>query len=109
MTRKFQIFSDAPAAGVGLLFLGVTTAQPPRGRDDKRGPGDRKGPDAPAKADPAVEAWVKTLTEKLTDKNDAVRDSARAALVQVGPAALPVLKKLADGKDEALATAAKSV
>ena len=112
MTRNCYMFRNAAAFGVALLFLGVAAAQPPSiGKDDKKNPGDKKAPpkDAPAKPDPAVDAWVKVLTEKIADKNNAVRDSAGAALVALGPVALPALKKLADGDDKASASAAKGL
>ncbi len=102
MTRNWHMLRNAAALGAALLFLVAVAAQPPRGRDD-----GKKA--EPAKEDPAVEAWVKTLAEKLTDKNEAVRNSARAAIVSIGEASLPVLKKMADGKDEAAASAAKSL
>jgi Spy/CpxP family protein refolding chaperone len=88
---------------IALLFLQGADAQP----------GRRKGDDTPAKeeakASPELEAWIKTLTEKMTDRQDSIRDSARAALVSIGRPALPELQKLADGKDAATAEAAKQV
>ncbi len=77
--------------------------------DDKKGqPGDKKTT-APAKPDAVVDAWVKVLIEKITDPHDTVRDSARGALVGVGPAAVPALQKLADGDDPAKAVAARKL
>lgn len=75
--------------------------------EDKKGQPGPKGP-AP-KADPVVDAWVATLIGKITDAHDTVRDSARGALVAVGPAAVPALQKLADGDDPAKAVAARKV
>jgi hypothetical protein len=86
--------------------------------DDKRGPDDRQprpGPGGPMgergqpKPDATVEAWVKVLAEKITDPHDTVRDSARAALVAVGPQAMPILRRLAEGDDSAKAVAARKV
>lgn len=71
------------------------------------GPGGPGGP--PLKADPQVEAWVKTLTDKMNDPHDAIRESARAALVAVGPPALPALRRLADGNDAKAYTATRLV
>ena len=103
MTRRWNVIRNVAACSVALLFLGVTVAQPPgRGKGRDRG-------DAPAKADPAVEAWVKVLAEKLTDKNDTISDSARRALLSIGSPAVPTLKKIADGDDKAAASAAKDV
>ncbi|MBM3980327.1 MAG: hypothetical protein FJ304_08585, partial [Planctomycetes bacterium] len=69
-------------------------------------PGDKKGGPRP---DAAVDAWVKVLIEKITDPHDTVRESARGALVGVGPAALPALQRLADGDDSAKAVAARKL
>ena len=105
-----------PAALLAALAAGaVVFAQPPDGpRDrkggpdgDKKGRGDRKG--GPERPDPAVEAWLKVLTEKMADPHDTVRDSARAALVAVGREAVPALEVVADGTDPARATAARRV
>ena len=52
---------------------------------------------------------MKTLLDKITDPHDTVRDSARGAVVAVGPAAIPALQKLADGDDAAKATAARKL
>ena len=71
------------------------------------GPGFPGGP--PPKTDPQVEAWVKTLTDKMNDPHDAIRDSARAGLIAVGPPALPALRRLADGNDAKAYTATRLV
>ncbi|AWM40991.1 hypothetical protein GobsT_04160 [Gemmata obscuriglobus] len=76
-------------------------------KGDERGASGPKGP-AP-KSDAVVDAWVATLLSKITDPHDTVRDSARGALVAVGPAALPALQKLADGDDPAKAVAARKL
>ena len=94
--------------------------QPGKGGDDKKGdkkgeekkgqPGDKKGPPAtPPKADAVVDAWLAVLLTKITDPHDTVRDSARGAVVSVGPAAIPALQKLADGDDPAKAVAARKL
>ena len=78
--------------------------------EEKKGqPGDKKGPGAPPKADPVVDAWLAVLLTKITDPHDTVRDSARGAVVSVGPPALPALQKLADGDDPAKAVAARKM
>lgn len=76
-------------------------------REEKKAPpGDKKG--AP-KADAVVEAWLKVLLEKITDPHDTVRDSARGAVVAIGPVAIPTLQKLAEGNDPAKALAAQKL
>lgn len=103
MNRGFRIpWRTAAALAAVLLALGVSGAQPPGGRD-----GDGREP--AARADKDVEAWVKVLAEKITDRHDSVRDSARGALVAIGEPALPTLRKLADGEDGAAAEAARHV
>lgn len=86
--------------------------QPPAGerRPPADGPRDR-GPDnrGERKADATLESWVKTLAEKITDPHDSIRDSARAGLIAVGQAALPLLRKLADSDDAAKSVAAKKL
>jgi hypothetical protein len=68
-------------------------------------PGERPAP----KADAAVEAWVKVLIEKIADPHDTVRESARTALVHIGPQAIPALRQLAEGSDNVKAVAARNV
>src|SRR5262245_12319778 len=89
--------------------------QPPdrKAPDDRGNPGARPmGPMGPMgdrgqpKPDAALEAWVKTLTEKITDPHDMIRESARGALVQIGPPAMPQLHRIAEGDDAAKALAA---
>jgi hypothetical protein len=63
----------------------------------------------PEHADPQVEAWVKTLTDKMNDPHDAIRESARAALMAVGGPALPALRQLAAGNDAKAFTARRLV
>lgn len=73
------------------------------------GPGGRPGGEREPRPDPAVDAWVKMLADKMTDPHDVIRESARAGLVAAGPAAAPTLRKLADSEDGAKATAARRV
>ena len=77
-----------------------------RKKDDRKVE-DRKGP--PPKPDAVVDAWLAVLLTKITDPHDTVRDSARGAIVSVGPAAIPALQKLADGDDPAKAVAARKL
>ncbi len=93
------------AVGLSVLMLGDSTAQPGRG---PKGKGKMEGK-TEDKGDSSVEAWVKVLTEKMMDRHDTIRDSARAALIAVGPAALPTLKTIAGSGDDAAATAAKKL
>ncbi len=98
------IWKLLPALGLCAGF-GVSNAhaQPPMGRPGGN-PMERR---ADAKPDAQVDAWVKTLTDKMNDPHDTIRDSSRAGIISVGRAALPTLKKLADGDDGAKSTAAK--
>ncbi|MEY4614417.1 MAG: hypothetical protein RL179_2390, partial [Planctomycetota bacterium] len=41
-------------------------------------------PMTPPKPDKELEAWIKILGEKMTDRNDNIRNSARKALVGMG-------------------------
>jgi len=100
--------------GAAVATTGILAQPPEREKkgaqpaQPKRDGGERKSSE-PVKADPAVDAWVKVLLEKLTDPHDTVRDSARAGLVTVGRQAVPSLQKLADGEDGAKATAARKL
>lgn len=95
---------------VALLTAGAAWGQPPGGPG---GPPPGFGPGGPGgpveKADPQVEVWVKTLTDKMNDPHDAIRESARAALVAVGNPALPALRGLAGGNDAKAFTARRLV
>ena len=97
----------AVALGIALLLLQGADAQP--GGKGKRKGGDDAAPKADAQTSSELQAWIKTLTEKMTDRQDSIRDSARSALVSIGRPALPELQKLVDGKDSAAAEAAKQV
>ncbi|MEN9671793.1 MAG: hypothetical protein RL553_58 [Planctomycetota bacterium] len=63
----------------------------------------------PPRPDKELEAWIKILAEKMTDRNDDIRNSARRALVSVGPAAMFSLKEMTESKDAATAVAARNV
>lgn len=91
----------------------------PGGKDrpgDKDRPGGKERPEprpggdrGEARPDAAVESWVKLLSERMIDPHDTVRDSARAALVAVGPQALPILRRISGSDDSARAVAARKV
>jgi len=66
-------------------------------------------PKMPSKPDKELESWIKILAEKMTDRNDDIRNSARRGLVSVGPAAMFSLKEMAESKDAATALAARNV
>jgi hypothetical protein len=84
-------------------------------REDNRGPMPGMGgkgfmnPMMPPKPDKELEAWIKVLAEKMTDRNDDIRNSARRALVSMGPAAIYSLKEMTESKDAATAVAARNV
>jgi hypothetical protein len=110
----------APAVLVaGVAGAAVVLAQQPerRGQDrqgdrqrNDRQPGDRgRGGERQPRPDAAVDAWVKVLIEKIADPHDTIRDSARAALVHVGPQAIPSLRQLVEGDDNVKAVAARNV
>jgi hypothetical protein len=63
----------------------------------------------PPRPDKELEAWIKILAEKMTDRNDNIRNSARRALVSVGPDAMFSLKEMTQSKDAATAVAARNV
>lgn len=99
------IWKLLPALGLCAgLGLSSAHAQPPMGRPGGAPMGERR---ADPKPDAQVDAWVKTLTDKMNDPHDSIRDSSRAGIISVGRAALPSLKKLAEGDDGAKATAAR--
>ncbi len=117
---------------ISALGLGTAAnAQPPgneRARPGAGGPPNREQPrdqprterggetrtaptrtvDAP-RGGSHVEQWTRMLAEHMIDPHDSVRDSARAGLVAMGEKALPMLRNLANGPDDARATAAKKV
>ena len=99
------IWKLLPALGLCAgLGLSSAHAQPPMGRPGGAPMGEHR---ADPKPDAQVDAWVKTLTDKMNDPHDSIRDSSRAGIISVGRAALPSLKKLAEGDDGAKATAAR--
>ena len=101
-TNQRMTWRAAVAMTLALLVVSLALAQQPsRGRDGGREP--------PAKGDAALDAWIKILTDKITDRHDSIRESAREALVVVGRPALPALKKLAEGDDGADAEAARKI
>ncbi len=63
----------------------------------------------PPRPDKELEAWIKILAEKMTDRNDNIRNSARRALVSVGPDAMFSLKEMTQSKDAATAVAARNI
>ncbi len=115
------------------LGLGTAFAQPPGGDRPRPSPVSPGGPpnrertrEEPRRDQPReerrdqprgedrggrehVERWMHMLAEHMIDPHDTVRDSARAGLVAMGEKALPMLRNLANGPDDARATAAKKV
>ncbi|MDW8196399.1 MAG: hypothetical protein RMJ56_02210 [Gemmataceae bacterium] len=93
-------------------------AQDNKQKGDKKGKSDKKDarpepterPRGPLpRPDATVEAWVKVLLERITDPHDVVRESARMAVIAVGPPALPALEQLVEGRDAAKAVAAQKL
>jgi hypothetical protein len=97
--------SRRPARAACAVALVLAAAAAAAAAPDKE---DRKKDDNPPKADPALDDWIQTLVDRIVDRNDAIRESAREALVAVGKPALPALKKLAAG-DDRTAVAARIV
>ena len=111
LTKSWKRSIFTTAALLALTQTGI--AQPPAG---PRGEGRREGPPRESlskkeepKKDPNIDAWAETLVSKIADRSDTIRDSARAGLVALGHAALPALKKAADGSDLPTAEAARKV
>jgi hypothetical protein len=103
--RRMKFSARTPwmtAALAAALLAATATAADPKDKD-------AKDKEAPAKVDKDVEAWIKVLADKIADRHDSIRESARHALIAVGKPALPALQKLADGDDGAAAEAAKRV
>ena len=107
--------NNSPAGRPGQDRPGVPGANNNGPRDFNKGPMPGMGgkgfmnPMTPPKPDKELEAWIKVLAEKMTDRNDDIRNSARRALVSVGPAAMFSLKEMTESKDAATAVAAKNV
>ena len=81
--------------------------KPPFG--EKRRDSDKRGERRGRGTDGSVDAWLGTLAERITDPHDTIRDSARAGLVAAGKRAVPMLERIAQGGDDARATAARKV
>lgn len=77
-------------------------------KEDRKEPTERPRPPA-LRPDPTIEAWVKILLERITDPHDGVRESARIAVIAVGPPAIPALEQLLEGRDPAKAVAAQKL
>lgn len=112
--KRDQSKNDSPAGRLGQ-DRGVPGANNNGPRDWNKGPMSGMGgkgwvnPMMPPKPDKELEAWIKILAEKMTDRNDNIRNSARKGLVSVGPAAMFSLKEMTESKDAATAVAAKNV
>lgn len=108
LTRRL-IAPLALAAGTALMTAAVFAQPNQPDKGDRKSDKDRKGGEkkGPPKADPTVEAWLKVVMEKITDPHDVVRDSARDAVISVGPPAIRALETLAEGGDAAKAEAAR--
>ncbi len=109
--RTFRGTWGVATLAAGLVLLGSVAAQPPDKPAPPGKPADKRAPEKSevVKPDPTVDAWVKVLAERMTDRHDTVRESARAGLVALGRHALPALRKLAESEDTATATAARHV
>jgi hypothetical protein len=92
----------ALAVTVAALCLRGIVAQSP-------GESKQRGGDETSRTDAALDEWVKTLSQKMTDRHDSIRRSARLALVALGRPALATLRKLEKGEDGATAEAARKV
>ena len=107
--------NNSPAGRPGQDRPGVPGANNNGPRDFNKGPMPGMGgkgfmnPVMPSKPDKELEAWIKVLAEKMTDRNDDIRNSARRALVSMGPAAMFSLKEMTESKDAATAVAARNV
>jgi hypothetical protein len=80
-----------------------------KGRMPGMGANGLGNPMMPSKPDKELEAWIKILADKMTDRNDNIRNSARRALVSIGPDAMFSLKEMTESKDVATAVAARNV
>jgi hypothetical protein len=59
--------------------------------------------------DQAIQKWVKVLSDHIADDNTIIQESAWQALIVIGEPALPVLKKLASGRDTPTKEAARKL
>jgi len=113
--KRDQNKNNSPAERPGQDRPGVPGANNNGPRDENRGPMPGMGgkgfmnPMTPPKPDKELEAWIKVLAEKMTDRNDDIRNSARRALVSMGPAAMYSLKEMTESKDAATMVAARNV
>jgi hypothetical protein len=84
------------------LAMLLPDALPGRAEEPKQTKKDKdKGKQRRDQIDSTVEAWVQELAKHFNDKNPIIRQSARAGLVGAGQAALPALRKIAEGNDDA--------
>ncbi len=99
-----------PLAGIALF--GALVAQEPR-REQGKNPAPQTNlrplVNEVAKPDKELDAWIKSLAEKMTDRHDTIRNSARNALISIGSPALPALRQMSQSSDPVTATAAKNV
>ena len=110
--KRDQNNNNSQAERRGQDRSGVPGANNNGPRDFNKGPIPGNGfmnPMMPPKPDKELEAWIKILADKMTDRNDDIRNSARRALVSVGPAAMFSLKEMTESKDAATAVAARNV
>jgi len=114
--KREQSKNNFPAERPGQDRPGVPGANNNGPRDFNKGPMPGMGGKGfinpnmtPPRPDKELEAWIKILAEKMTDRNDDIRNSARRALVSVGPAAMFSLKEMTESKDAATAVAARNV
>ena len=114
--KRDQSKNNSPAERPGQDRSGVPGANNNGPRDFNKGPMPGMGGKGfinpnmtPPRPDKELEAWIKILAEKMTDRNDDIRNSARRALVSVGPAAMFSLKEMTESKDAATAVAARNV
>ena len=114
--KRDQSKNNSPAERPGQDRSGVPGANNNGPRDFNKGPMPGMGGKGfinpnmtPPRPNKELEAWIKILAEKMTDRNDDIRNSARRALVSVGPAAMFSLKEMTESKDAATAVAARNV
>ncbi len=114
--KRDQSKNNSPAERPGQDRPGVPGANNNGPRDFNKGPMSGMGGKSfinpnmtPPRPDKELEAWIKILAEKMTDRNDDIRNSARRALVSVGPAAMFSLREMTESKDAATAVAARNV
>lgn len=111
--KRDQNKNNSPAEErLGQDRPGVPGANNNGPRDFNKGPMPSNGfmnPMMPSRPDKELEAWIKILADKMTDRNDNIRNSARRALVSVGPDAMFSLKEMTESKDVATAVAARNV